>query len=365
MHQDLIDILTIEIPSIQIKPDGFLDITSQGYKENIISRIYGYFLNYDNNREVADLFITSLFELIQEESTKEFDFEDYTCTLEEVTNKGNRIDILIRGNEDKKAIIIENKIYHGLYNDLVDYWNYIDCVETDKVGILLTLNRHFIPNEVKDKYINITHIQWIDRIRQKGLPSGLALNEYVYINDFINSIEKLTKSLVMNEQTRFFFDHTDKVIKAKETYEQAEKYILGQLEIATEKLKSTTNNSQIRLNGNSNHKGYRYIYEDGNHAYYTIVFKDLLTSKKEINIIIELYKDAIAKEAALRAVLKNNVVYESLYLNGHKDTHYVHFATKSYTLNNNEIERLGDFIYEVIKSDFEPVMRIILETLKQ
>ena len=355
MQQDLIDLLTIEVPSLPIQPDGFLDITWQGHKENIISRIYGYFLNPEKNVAIAELFMNTLLELIKKHCDKSFEFETYTCLLEEYTDKGNRIDLLILSEETKEAIIIENKIYHILNNDLNDYWAYIKYSESNKIGIILSLNKTYIPQRLEGKFINITHSEWIEGIKQKGIPTGITINEFVYLNDFINNIERLSKSQTMNEQAKFFFDNTDKVLKAIETHDEAERFILNQLKIAAEKI-------GWALGGNG--WGYKHIWDGRSYAYYIISYDKLLSSEKKINIIIEIYKDALKQEDILKAALADNEKYQNyLYREGRKTPYWIHFAAHEYTVSNSELENLGEFVYEKIKSNFKPVMNVILETL--
>jgi tetratricopeptide (TPR) repeat protein len=354
MDQKLIEILQVNIPSYPADTDSFLDITVQGHNENIISRIYSYFLNYKGNDLISEMFITSLTELISEKTGKSFTIEYFECFPEVSTGGGNRVDLVIDSTSQQKAIIIENKIYHGLHNDLEDYWQYKNYLEQNKIGVLLTLYKMPIPNSVEGNFVNITHIEWINRIKRNGLPGGLSTNEYVYLNDFFNNISKLTKSTKMNEQARFFFDNTSKVLTAIETHNEAEKFIMNQLKITADRI-------GWRLGGNG--WAYRDIWDEKSHAYYIISYEDLLSEKKEVNIIIEIYKDAIQKEEELKAALIDNDKYLSLYRDGRHTPHWIHFAAWKYPVSISELENLGDFIYEKIKENFQPVMDIILKTL--
>lgn len=361
MNNDLYSLLATDIPSAPVQPDGFLDITMQGHKENIISRIYGYFLNRAKNEAIANVFIDSLLELVSEECNKDFSFESYECYLEYGTNNGNRIDILIKSESAQEAIIIENKIYHGLFNDLEDYWNTINYPEANKVGILLTLNKSNIPIAVRGKFINITHNQWIERIKQKGIPPKLSANEYVYLTDFIRNIENLTKSETMNEQAKFFFENTDKVLKAIETQQEAEKFIKTQLELCSKRIATDYDNQNWHISGTG--WGYRQIWDGTSHVYYTIIYDELLKPNKEVNIIIEIYEEAIKREQELIETLKDCKEYINLYRQGRKTPHWIHFAANKYHVSSADMERLCDFVYETIKRDFEAVMNVILKTL--
>lgn len=130
LYQELRELFTLNIPAPIKQEDSYLDITRQRFRETIISRIYAYYLDANNSATIATLFLSSLLELIGEEGIKEeFHFYNYDCTTEVLTNKGNRIDLLIRTTKYDEAIIIENKINHELNSDLTDYWG---SVTSDK-----------------------------------------------------------------------------------------------------------------------------------------------------------------------------------------------------------------------------------------
>ncbi len=93
--EELKELLSLNIPHTIKQEDSYLDITRQRFRETIISRIYAYYLNA-NNATIATLFLSSLLELIEAEGFKEeFHFYNYDCSTEVLTNKGNRIDLLI------------------------------------------------------------------------------------------------------------------------------------------------------------------------------------------------------------------------------------------------------------------------------
>lgn len=356
MYNELIDIITTDIPEAKKREDSFLDIISQGHRENTISSIYAYFLDNDNDVDMASLFVSTLLELIQEKSGKDFKLSGYKCYTESSTKQGNRIDILMEDETDKKAIIIENKIYHALNNNLIDYWDFKDYAEQDKIGVILTLSPKWIPMEVRGKFINITHIEWINKIKSVGIPFNLTTNSYVYLTDFIKNIEQLSQQQKMNEQVKFFFKHADKVLKIIDVYDEAEKYVNNQLKIVAEKL---GNGRTLGKGGN----GYKTIWDDKSHVYYTIITSDLLSAQRSINIIIELYKDAIHKEEELKAMLSEDEKYMQLSKDGKKTPYWTHFAYKIYKLNDADTENMADCVYNIISQDFEPVFTRIITYL--
>src|SRR5690554_1082514 len=132
------------IPQIKGNPTTFLGIARQPHYENVLSNIYAFFFNPNAEHGFQDLFIMSLLDCINSSSpgqSKDFsDFSDFTIETEFSTNKGGRIDLLLKN--DTSAIIIENKIYHTLNNNLKDYWStIINRIEdeTRVIGIVLSL----------------------------------------------------------------------------------------------------------------------------------------------------------------------------------------------------------------------------------
>lgn len=356
MDNDLIHLISLEIPEQSSNEDGFLEIIRSWHKENINSNIYQYFLNSNNDKQVAQLFLDGLVDLIRLKSGKELYLENYQCDTEQATTKGNRIDLLLQDHENKTSIIIENKLYHHLHNDLADYWEHIPFEAQNKVGILLTLDEHTIPEEVKDYFINITHWEWISTIRNKGLPSGLPAKLYVYLNDFFNTIENMTTSYTMNEQTLFYFEHTQKVLKAAQTVEEAYKFINDQLELLAPKLGLSTYGTS---------KAWRNFWDQENHrhTFYTIIFDGLLKGEKTITVVIELEKKDKERILELDKMLSNDPQVELLKKTIITNRTHVHFLAKDYELSLEQIKNFSEVVLEIIQSDFEPIMVKIMKYL--
>lgn len=108
---------------------------------------------------------------------------------EHTTNNGNRIDILIQTNDC--SVIIENKIFHILNNDLSDYWLSVGGENDSKIGIVLTLHHIHINNP---HYINLTHLEWISEIENELAlrPKSLKTENAVLLYDFIDTIKRVS-----------------------------------------------------------------------------------------------------------------------------------------------------------------------------
>ena len=352
---ELQQLLTLNIPYPTKQEDSYLDITRQRFRETIISRIYAYYLDANKNTKIANLFLTSLLELIQEKRTiEDFYFQSYHCSTEVQTDDGNRIDLLIRTNKHDKAIIIENKINHELDNDLDDYWNSINS-ET-KIGIVLTLKPTVIEDQYKERYINITHKQWQDRILQKGIPDTLTTNQKLYLTDFINNMQQLSKAIDMNEQTTFFFDNSDIVLKTTETYEETKRFVQNQLTIIA---------SSLGLDFADGNIIYQQLWDGKlkSRVYYTITMENLYNSKHEVSIIIELSHEAKERDKELQRHFADNQYYKNLIQDGRREKHYIHFAYKTYPLTKESFANFAKFVVDTINAEFKPLLEGILAYL--
>lgn len=353
-NTDLIEILQLEIPSGENHPIGFLEIAGVAHHENVNSRIYAYFIDPSNYPELAVLFLDGLLELVEEKSKKKITIKSYDIIIEQITPKGNRIDIVIRDTSNKTAILIENKIYHYLNNDLVDYWSCFDYSDNAQIGVLLTLYPHEIPQEVEGKFINITHIEWIHRIQSKGLPSKLPSNVYTYLNDFVQTIENLTNMSTLTKQAQFYFENAKKIQLARQTYSEGVKFLNDQLGILASML-------GWDLYGKADE--WRNIWDKQNHlnTYYTIWSGDLLKGDKTMTVIIELNSNDFIHIPGMNALLLGDEKFKKLKTDGVVANHMRHFAYKVYDVHTSDLENLAQFLFEIIEQDFGSVMRKILE----
>lgn len=350
---DLYAFLAQDIPKSKPVDIGFLEIIGKAHDENINSRIYAYFLDQEVNEELSSLFLSALTNLIKRRSGKDIYLSSWRVVTEESTEKGNRIDIVIHDVEGRSAILIENKIYHYLHNDLMDYWQHLGLQDQDQMGVLLTLEKHEIPEEVSGKFINITHYDWCSEVRSLGLPAGLESKIYSYLNDFFKTIENLTNSTEMNDQAKFFFQNPMKVNEIKATYDEGKRYIEDQIDQLSQKLGWSTY-------GNS--YGWRNIWDKEHkcEVFYTIAYNDLLEGRGELQLIIEMNGDVRKRAEEAYEILKNDEFF-TVMKEGVRASGYLHLGFIPYNLELEELSNLSEFLYNEIKTKFEPVMKKLLK----
>lgn len=186
-------------------------ISIAGYPswENVNSNLLAFYFDEKEEHNFNRLFLNSLLELCakkinNDEIFKKIYFDgEFSVEREVVTHSGKRIDLVIteqteiQSNENHEypktnwGIIIENKIYASLYNDLTEYWNTIKA--NHKIGIVLSISPIYINPRFKVDniyYINILHKELVDCVMQN-------LNDYyidsddrhlLFLKEYINNI---------------------------------------------------------------------------------------------------------------------------------------------------------------------------------
>lgn len=211
-------VLDHPIQTFTKKDPTFLEIAGFPNYENVFSSLYQFFLS-DKTTGLGNLFLYSL-----QDCVNDHDFEikmtSWTAETEVVTKKGNRIDLVIleEGDESSKVVIIENKVYHVLNNDLKDYYNHYEGRE--RFGIVLSL--HTIEG-VEKPFVNITHKKWINAIKNRlGEAIGsVQLKNLALLQDFIQHVELYYEKPVTMASLTFLFEQAEKIKRLNELQEKA------------------------------------------------------------------------------------------------------------------------------------------------
>ncbi len=382
MEKELEAILKLKIPKTIKRPIGFLEIAKIAHHENIISSIYSYFLN-SKNKELANVFKDALTSVINsklpsnEKHFKKFSKESFNIfksNTEIVVDDKKRIDLDIVDKENNSVIIIENKIYHHLNNDLEKYYKHYPT--KNKILVLLTLEQFDFTTEKstirslnqaidyrnKNQLVAITHKEWIEAIKIIKLPTGLKNQEYVYLNDFFNSIDNLTKNLNMTEEQKFYFNHIEQINKASKVKEKAKNHVINQISFFTKK-----------YNHVHSPKGDWWLNifkKDKNSQPFYGVNYDGLFKNRSLRICITVVGDCM-KNIYESDDIKNKI--NEIILNSENKVfsdpkiqyrRFMYLFEKDYTeLSDHNISKLSDFLTESIIKDFKPLMLQLDEIL--
>ncbi|MCK4663624.1 MAG: PD-(D/E)XK nuclease family protein [Bacteroidales bacterium] len=275
--KELIDIL----PETSIRRKNLIAIAGYPKWEIVNSNLLAFYFDEKEEHGFSRLFINSLFDIYETKlkgtsQQREIFETDFSVDREVATDSGRRIDLLLREDIEVEydnesiipnwAIIIENKLFADLYNDLTDYWKSVKA--DNKIGIVFSVNPIEISQKLEKKgvkFTNITHGELIEKVMQ-NLPEFyidsddrhlLFLKEYISnINSYYkdkNEMDKMDKTLGL------FHLEKDKIKKFKEVDLELLKYVSKSVfEVMTEmgfppySTKDSSKGKYFYINGDSN-----------------------------------------------------------------------------------------------------------------
>lgn len=355
------EFVRIDPPSIKERETTIFDIAGFPHYENVFSRCYAYFLNPEVGHQLSGVFLDSLLQIIKVKTGKELLFDSWEVTTEVSTKSGKRIDVLVSQPNTLHGphIIIENKINHWLHNDLQHYWDHCESPEEFKVGVVLSLKSEIIHGKMKGKFVNILHTEWLDSIRANLDMAYLNQKHKIYILDFLTALDNLKTDNIMNESVRFFFENADKVNRLIETQNAAHQYIIRQLRTVANKLGFTFSGSAY---------DYRYIEVPemvSSGIFYTIIFDNLLNEKRTIRVVLEIQERSRHFVPEFDIATKQLTESKSLLkkTREHKGA-WLHYIAKDYAFNLDEMNNLGEYLANYIRTDFQPIMDQICQVIR-
>jgi hypothetical protein len=196
----------------------FLEISKCSHLENVWSNILAFYCNPNNEHNLHELILKSIFETAGNNLTIN-NLKNIRVRTEYPTGSGNRIDIVVFS--DNLIIGIENKIDASLYNDLADYSNTIEGLAKPQkltpFKFVLSKNRISTTNG----FINIIYSDLIRNIKKNiGEYTTYSDTKYlIFLFDFIKTIENNINSQNMADNAEvinFFYYNIDKINKLLE-----------------------------------------------------------------------------------------------------------------------------------------------------
>lgn len=358
MQQTLTQLQTFlnenDIPKIKGKPKTFLGIAKQPHYENVLSNIYAFYFDVNEVHHLNDLFISSLLDLINI-NTKGLDsFLDFEVFTEYPTNDGGRIDILLTNGE--QAIIIENKVYHHLNNNLQDYWESTGIqnnLDENKVGIVLSLQP--IINLSHPHYINITHLELLNKV-MGNLGNYLleAQDKYVvFLKDLYQNIINLSHSFMKKENIHFYYKNQTEINQLVQFRCDLQNHIKNEVVKTGERLEGL-NKYEPRTNSFNDKRLVYYVSPKHKNLMITVVYELLLEPECKMHIAVEL-QNALTKDRARYNAINTfteqelEIAYSEHFKNSNEN--WTHFAVKHYHPTEEEVTNLSDFINKKLEDD--------------
>jgi len=344
-----------QIPKIQKRPKTFLGIAKQPHYENVLSNIYAFYFDINEVHGFKDLFISSLLELIRangvEEKGVSFEgFCDYNCDTEYTTKKGGRIDLLLKN--DSQAILIENKIYHHLNNDLNDYWDTIKLGDDSKIGIILSLHR--IPKIHHTGFLNITHLDLINTIMKNVGDYLLNANPtyLVFLKDLYQNTINMSTKTMQQKDIDFYKEHRDEIHNVARFLNRFKDHVKKEAEIACDILNG--DDPFLKLGGKGGNRLRYYTSTKVHNLMFTIGFDNLYRDeRKNIWIVVELNGKILKERELLKQIQFSEEEQKIMNKNFYFETRtgWAHFAATFYQLEKIDFENLSEFIAEKIRED--------------
>jgi rubrerythrin len=346
-----------EIPKTQKKPKTFLSISKQSHYENVLSNIYAFFFDTSEEHDMGDLFLKSLQELIFETDlgkTKNITFKhDFIIETEFQSESGGRIDVVLYNDED--SILIENKVYHILNNDLKDYWNSVNpgSPEENRIGIILSL-KNYSQSEIKHpQFINITHSTFLDRVmKNSGEYLLKAKDRYiVFLKDFYQNTLNLS-NYMEKEKIEFYYKYQTELNNAAKLKFAVRDFIKDEIKHACDSIDRKLQFYSPK-SGSNNEKKLRYFVSPlCNKLMFTIFFDGLLEKNRVLKIVVELNGEAIQKVKDFGKENFNQNELEIISDDFYSETrNWVHFAVQQYSVGEEDIKNLNSFIKDKIEND--------------
>ncbi|WP_291856286.1 PD-(D/E)XK nuclease family protein [Marinilabilia sp.] len=349
----------ILFPEVRRNPLTFLGISKQPHYEDVWSNIYAFFLDVNAEHGFKDLFISSLLKVIRDSGVI-FEFDNnFEIAREYPTKENGRIDLVLQSSS--KAIIVENKVYHFLNNNLEDYWQSIDS--PNKVGVVLTL--HKLAHVPHVNFINITHHQLLDSVMQwLGNYIVQASSKYVtFLTDFYQNILNLSNPMDY-QNIDLFYNYNNEIKKVNELSENVKQHIKSETNTAGEILGLNV----LAPRGKQENEFRYYLSHSDHNLMFTVIFKGLFSSKKQLMVIVEL-QNALLKNKEIFESIKfseteNSLIKDDFYSNSNN---WAHFALDTFSpANGHEIQNLSEFISEKINnSPLKTIFHKLEEAISQ
>lgn len=328
------------IIQVKEKETTVFDIAGFPHYENVVSNIYAYFFDPNKEHGLGSLFLDSLQELIN----TDFRFTSPEVLREKTTKKGGRIDLVIQDadKQDKKVILIENKVYHWVHNDLDDYYNSYKALKMK--GVLLSVS----PIKTGHKeFVNITHDQLLNKVfANLGLLLLSVPEQSLYL---LKEFSKNLKNFVMSHEIRSYYEFYQRNYSAigqvQKLQSTLEEHVWSQIGRVPELLKGMG----LKLGGTSSSRLRYFLTTKTEHVYFTVFPHVLDKREPSIHLVVELQKKGVKLVEKINEIEftseERGVLQEITAVR----PHWLHFASQSFTLSNEDVEELGEFIKNKIE----------------
>lgn len=196
----------------------FMEISGYPHYENVSSNILGFYFDSLAEHGLRDLLITSFLQMVGKDVESVDD--NITIDREYRTQKG-RIDLVIKC--ESFTIGIENKIFHWLANDLMDYSLELDKAREGKneiikvvLGLKPTQDSRTLAKLKNSGFVSHTYTQLWHCVRKRlGHYMARADSKWlIYLIDFMETTDILAgENMELKQMDKFFIEHNEVIEK--------------------------------------------------------------------------------------------------------------------------------------------------------
>ena len=199
--------------------------------EEICSRILSFYFNPTKEHNLKDLFLSSLFELLNKTDIQ-YQNEQIKIVTEDNAD-GKRIDLLIQSPDF--VIGIENKITASLYNPLEIYKKRIEEYNVENaIKLVLSLEKITKKDEIEliniNGFVAITYSDFFETVKRNiGQYISSCNQKYLtQLFDFILTIENMKSLNPLDKKlNEFFFDNSGEIEELINSYNSHKDRILN------------------------------------------------------------------------------------------------------------------------------------------
>jgi hypothetical protein len=207
----------------------FLGISGYPHYENVISNILAFYFDVSEQHGLNDLFIKSLLGACNENSSDFTNVTNVEVYREYQTKKYGRIDLLVR--TDEMDIIIENKVYAPITNDLADYYQTIESenqqIENNKEikAIVLSLSEKTNNDVIEQRFEYVTYKLFFAKVQEYiGAYMTTANSDWlVFLKNLFTEVDNLRGENKMEnpqEIAKFFSKYSPTIIELAEEHKE-------------------------------------------------------------------------------------------------------------------------------------------------
>ncbi|MFC6225392.1 PD-(D/E)XK nuclease family protein [Hymenobacter artigasi] len=357
-------------PQIQERRPTFFSIAGFPHYENVMSNVYQFFFSTESPHDLGSLCMDALGDVIQGQSNivpwPENEFRRTHARRELRTDNDKRLDILLHNGSDEDEwqsastlVLIENKVYHWLANDLGEYWQFAGKQNPSctRIGIVLGLKREDIPEPWQKDWIAVTHLEWAQAI-EKRLGAYIYRAESRYVTLLLELIENIRHmSATENfQQLQFFQQNRAAIFQA----EQIRRDAFLQF---PEALRQSLPGYDMAGSKSESNQGWLVIYRRGSNrfkyvlSYYELFHEGTKTPTYRIQLVGASVPAEEAQKTQATLLTEEHSQYRHFEVD---DNNPHHVLTKTYPLQSSSSKPLHEIIITSLKDDWQPLEKLWL-----